>query len=76
MKIMESFKIKTYGKSELALLYFPEAQSTNGALCNLKYWISRNEQLTEKLRDCGMPQNAKNYTPREVALIVEYLGEP
>lgn len=73
---MENFKIKTYGKSELALLYFPEAQTAVGALRSLNFWINGNKRLQEKLRNCGMPITAKNYTPREVALIVEYLGEP
>ena len=73
---METFKIKTYGKSELALLYFPDALTPQGALNNLNYWISRNADLKRELQDCGMPSLAKNYTPREVALIVTYLGEP
>ena len=73
---MESFKIRTYGKSELALLYFPEAQSKTGALQNLKYWISRNEELAHELNNCGASAKAKFFTPREVALIVAYLGEP
>lgn len=73
---MENFKIKTYGKSELALLYFPEARTAVGALRSLNFWINGNKRLQEKLRNCGMPNTAKNYTPREVALIVEYLGEP
>ncbi len=46
---MENFKIKTYGKSELALLYFPDAQSKIAALQNLHYWISRNEKLVFEL---------------------------
>ena len=28
------------------------------------------------LRACGMARKAKSYTPKEVALIVYYLGEP
>ena len=73
---MENFKIKTYGKSELAMLYFPDAQSKIGALHNLHYWISRNKKLVVELNNCGAPAKAKFYTPREVMLIVEQLGEP
>lgn len=73
---MENFKIKTYGKSELALLYFPDALTASGALHNLNYWINCNVQLKKELRECEMPLLAKSYTPRQVALIVEYLGEP
>ena len=56
---METFEIRSYGKSELAMLYFPKAQTPGGALSNLNFWIRR-----------------KAYTPKEVALIVYYLGEP
>ena len=73
---MENFKIKTYGKSELALLYFPNCQTTEGALRCLNFWIKGNRQLLKELKDCGMPRTSKNYTPREVAVIVSYLGEP
>jgi hypothetical protein len=73
---MESFRIKTYGKSELALLYFPNCQTAEGALRCLNFWIKGNRQLLKELKDCGMPRTSKNYTPREVAVIVSYLGEP
>ena len=73
---MENFKIKSYGKSELAMLYFPQCATTEGAMSNLNFWIKHNERLREELRKCGMPRMAKSYSPREVELIVEYLGEP
>jgi hypothetical protein len=72
----EKFEIRTYGKSELAMLYFPHALTPNGALSNLNFWIRRNRRLTEALQQCGMPLKAKSFTPREVALIVQYLGTP
>ena len=70
------FTIRTYGKSELALLYFPNAETTTGALSNLNYWIRRNKKLVKALQNCGMPPKSKSFTPREVALIVEHIGEP
>lgn len=72
----DNFEIRTYGKSELAMLYFPTALTPNGALSNLNFWIRRNRQLTDALRDCGMPPKSKSFTPREVALIVQHLGTP
>ena len=71
-----SFEIRSYGKSELAMLYFPHAQTTEGALSNLRFWIRKCRDLDEALKACGMARQAKSYTPKEVALIVEYLGEP
>ena len=70
------FKIQQYGKSELALLYFPHAATASGALSNLNYWIRRNKKLVKALQNCGMPPKSKSFTPREVALIVEHIGEP
>ena len=69
-------EIKSYGKSELALLYFPNATTPIGALSNLNFWIRGNKQLSEELRSCGMPPKSKFFTPKEVALIFHYLGEP
>ena len=73
---METFEIRSYGKSELAMCYFPKAQTPAGALSNLNFWIRRCTDLSVALRACGMARKAKSYTPKEVALIVYYLGEP
>ena len=56
--------------------YFPKAQTPAGALSNLNFWIRRCTDLYAALRACGMARKAKAYTPKEVALIVYYLGEP
>lgn len=69
-------EIKQYRKSELALLYFPECETKEGALSNLKSWIKGNKKLTSELKKCGMPPRKKTYTPKEVSLIFHYLGEP
>jgi hypothetical protein len=73
---LETFEIRSYGKSELAMRYFPKAQTPAGALSNLNFWIRRCTDLSVALRACGMARKAKSYTPKEVALIVYYLGEP
>ena len=73
---METFEIRSYGKSELAMCYFPKAQTPAGALSNLNFWIRRCTDLCTALRACGMARKAKSYTPKEVALIIYYLGEP
>lgn len=73
---MKTFVIQEYGKSELAMLYFPKAQTAKGALSNLNSWINQNRKLKAALRACGMSPSAKSYTPKEVALILHYIGEP
>jgi hypothetical protein len=68
--------IKCYGKSELAMMYFPDAETKKGALNNLNSWIRRNRNLCESLQQCGMPLKSKFFTPKEVSLIFHFLGEP
>lgn len=73
---MKNFKIKAYGKSELAQLYFPDANSPHTAVNHLMSWIHRSPKLTAELEKMGYKKSAKYFTPREVALVVELLGEP
>lgn len=72
----EEFKIRAYGKSELALLYFPTASSAHTATNHLMAWVRRNEELTRRLLEMGYRKTAKYFTSREVGLIVDYIGEP
>lgn len=76
MEKTSTFEIRAYGKSELAMLYFPMIESAKGALSNLNYWIRQNQSLCTALKDCGMSPKAKFFTPKEVALIAHFLGEP
>ena len=55
-----SFIPRSYSKSELAILYSP----------------SITPGLLEQLAATGMLPNAKCYTPIQVHVIVEALGEP
>ena len=73
---VKPFEIRSYGKSELAMLYFPDAKTKKGAMNNLNYWINYCTELREKLRELNSPPHAHRYTRREVELIVEYLCEP
>ena len=72
----DEFEIRSYGKSELAMLYFPESATPKGALNNLNLYIDHKPGLRRQLRDLGSPRLAHSYMPNEVALIVEAFGEP
>lgn len=62
-------------KSELAALYFPELASHQA--CNrLRRWIIRCTELHDRLRETGYRPEQWILTPRQVALIARYLGEP
>ena len=66
----ETFTIRAYGKSELAMMYFPK-DSKRYALSKFRFWL----RLNPRLRDFK-PKNAHFYTPKQVKMIVEELGEP
>ena len=37
---VKPFEMRSYSKSELAMLYFPDAKTKKGAMNNLNYWIN------------------------------------
>lgn len=71
------FVPRCYNKSELARMYFPGLRSASGVQ-KLNRWIRKCRQLHEELEQAGYApaSNARCFTPREVRLIVRYLGEP
>ena len=71
----ESFQIRSYGKSELAQLYLPDI-TPEASRRTMKAWIHRSPGLEENLRKAGFTPTSHYYPPRQVALIVEALGEP
>ena len=69
------FQIRAYGKGELAQLYAPHV--TPAAACRkLMHWISLQPQLVEDLKCYGFTAGSRTFTPIQVRLIVEALGEP
>ena len=66
----ERFKIRAYGKSELALLYFPDS-SKESAMRSLRRWLAINNRLRGIIG-----KKKRHFTPKEVRIIVEELGEP
>ena len=69
------FPIKSYPKSELALLYFPGSEA-HVALNRLNGWIRRCQPLEQALASCHQPRYAKFYSAQAVRHIVHFLGEP
>lgn len=70
-----SFPIRLYSKGDLAMLYCPE-YAISTAIRNLSVWIKKNEELWAALMEAGYNPYRRCFMPREVALIVKYLGEP
>ena len=66
----KEFKIHAYGKSELAMLYFPN-DGKKEALNKFRTWLQRNKRLKG-----FVSRHSNYYTPKQVKIIVEELGEP
>lgn len=63
-------------KYDLAFKYFPYAPTKKAATDNLTRAINRCTPLLMQLAQNGYNTREKTYSPRQVALIFEYLGEP
>ena len=68
-------EIKSYPKSELALMYFP-GSDPHVALNRMNAWIRRCAPLEEALAACYQSRHAKFFSAQAVRQIVEFLGEP
>ena len=75
MKDTLIFKIKAYGRMELAMMYSPDITPT-AAYIKLNRWIDRYPGLRKKLESAGHKSNSRQFTPAQVQLIVDALGEP
>ena len=72
---MDTFKIKSYSKKELALLYFPDS-TPRVAVNHLMALIRRNDMLSDELLSTGYKTTNKVFTPRQVQAIVDWIGAP
>ena len=71
----EKFKIRSYGWTELALCYNPNLHP-NSASRLLHRWVVRNEKLVKTLKAAGFCERQRKLTPKQVGVIVDFLGEP
>lgn len=72
---MGGFRPRAYGVGELASLYNPHL-TRRGAIMQLWRWINHQGTLRAKLDALGYYPGTRCLTPRQVACIVEHLGEP
>lgn len=71
----KKFEYRSYGKGELAMLYFPHILQQS-AVDQLNVWIKTAPGLMDRLIATGMKTTNRRYTPAQVRLIVEVLQEP
>lgn len=62
-------------KSELAMLYAPEL-SPHAAVNRLMAWLKKDPDTIRALRATGYNKYQKILTPKQVAIITSFLGEP
>lgn len=76
---MERYKydidIMPMSKQELAQMYAPEL-TPHAAVNRLMSWIKRHPILFSALMQTGYKKTSKVFSPKQVELIIEYLGEP
>lgn len=73
--VEKRFVVRSYGKCELAQLY-ASGITPKAAVKKLNSWIALKPGLLAALAATGMLAKAKYYTPLQVQIIVEALGEP
>lgn len=71
----KGFVLRSYGYGELALLYFPNSTKKN-ATTQLRRWIRRNDVLCSTLAQLGFTERQRILTPRQVEVVVQFVGEP
>ncbi|WP_455626528.1 DUF4248 domain-containing protein [Parabacteroides sp.] len=71
-----TFKIRPYSKRELAKLYFPDTVNEESATANLRNLMKYNPDLLTELKGANYKTHNKIFTPKQVGIIVHYLGEP
>lgn len=71
----DEFQIRPYSKRELAMLYSPMS-TISAARSKLSAWIHDDPEIYRRLRAAGYTKRQHLLTPRQVQIIVDYLGIP
>ena len=71
----QEFRLRTYKKNELAMMYFPDV-SKAAASRNFRRWIRNCPPMMKELDAMGYDKNRQYLLKAEVAVIVKHLGEP
>lgn len=71
----QPFRIRAYGLQELGMLYFPN-NAPQSASAQLKRWIKHDGRLLSRLTEAGYFAGQRILTPRQVRIVVEWLGAP
>ncbi len=70
-----TFKIRTYGRMELAQMYSPDLTSRS-AWRKFKSWLYLSPGLMLHLYESGYKKGIRTFTAKQVEMIVNAIGEP
>lgn len=73
--MINEFKIREYGRTELAQLYSPDI-TPESAWKKLKTWIGLFPGLNKQLSSLGYHHRQRIFTPAQVRAIIDAIGEP
>lgn len=65
----------TFSHQELAVMYFPDVRPES-ASSMLSRWINRDPELLDELRRMGYRKHQRTFTPRQVNILFDHLGDP
>lgn len=71
----EPFRTREYGRTELAQAYCPDI-APESAWKKFRRWMRLFPGLEERLAAIGYTPRSRSFTPAQVRMIVEALGEP
>lgn len=74
-KTLYDIPVRSYGKGELSSMYNPNI-SPSAARKKLSQWMHHHPTLMHRLLDTGYNENQRAFTPKQVRLIFDALGEP
>ena len=70
------FAIQTYGKSEFAMMMFPNIPDPKIAKAKLLRWIKRDPELYQRILSLASSVNDNDYSPEQIRLIINKFGAP
>ena len=65
-----------YAKANVAKAYFNDTMSKDSACHMLARWLRTNPTLWESLQEVGYNPHRHHFTPMELRIIFDVLGEP
>ena len=70
------FQIKTYGKSEFAMMMFPNITDPRVAQNKLLRWMKLDPEFHKKIKALASSVGNNDYSPEQIRLMIDKWGAP